>query len=117
MEKSTSALSEIKGKEKQILLSFERNFGQIKEPRVERTKKHKLIDIIAIAILAVISGAEGWVAIETYGKAKEDWLKTFLSLENGIPSHDTFSRVFARIEPEEFEKGFKNWLESIVEKL
>jgi predicted transposase YbfD/YdcC len=66
--------------------------------------------------MAVISGAEGWVAIETYGKAKYLWLKEFLSLPNGIPSHDTFSRVWSRISTEEFNKCFLNWLDTLVKK-
>ncbi|NER40190.1 MAG: ISAs1 family transposase [Oscillatoria sp. SIO1A7] len=86
------------------------------DTRVERTKEHKLIDIIAISIMAVISGAEGWVAIETYGKAKQSWLKEFLSLPNGIPSHDTFGRVWSIISTEEFNKCFLNWLDTLVKK-
>jgi predicted transposase YbfD/YdcC len=74
------------------------HFAQMEDPRVERTKQHKLIDIITIAICAVICGADTWVDIETYGKSKYSWLKQFLELPNGIPSHDTFSRVFARAE-------------------
>jgi len=80
--------------------NFLQHFATLSDPRIERTKDHLLIDIIAIAILAVISGADGWVGIETYGKAKYEWLKEFLQLPNGIPSHDTFSRVFSRIEQE-----------------
>jgi hypothetical protein len=71
------------------------HFLGIEDPRIDRTKRHKLIDIMTIAICAVICGADGWVAIETYGCAKYEWLKTFLELPNGIPSHDTFARVFA----------------------
>ncbi|NEO68185.1 MAG: ISAs1 family transposase [Moorea sp. SIO3H5] len=87
------------------------------DPKLDRTKQHLLIDIIAIAILAVISGADGWVGIETYGQAKFEWLSEFLDLPNGIPSHDTFSRVFARLNPEEFQQCFLNWVNSITEKL
>lgn len=87
------------------------------DPRIERTKDHLLIDILAITILAVISGADGWVAIEAYGEAKYEWLKDFLELPNGIPSHDTFSRVFSRIEPEEFQQCFLSWVNSITKKL
>jgi len=59
--------------------------------------------------LAILCGADGWVAIETYGKAKEEWLKTFLELPNGIPSHDTFGRVFRQLDPEILEKNFQSW--------
>jgi predicted transposase YbfD/YdcC len=89
------------------------HFAQMEDPRVERTKQHKLIDIITIAICAVICGADTWVDIETYGRAKYEWLKQFLELQNGIPSHDTFSRVFARLNPEQFQKCFLNWIKSI----
>jgi predicted transposase YbfD/YdcC len=97
--------------------SFLQNFSALNDPRIERSKEHLLIDIVAISILAVISGAEGWVAIETYGKAKSQWLKQFLSLPNGIPSHDTFSRVWARIDPSEFQGCFQTWVNSITKKL
>lgn len=89
------------------------HFAQMEDPRVERTKQHKLIDIITIAICAVICGADTWVAIETYGRAKYEWLKKFLELPNAIPSHDTFARVFARLNPEQFQQCFLNWIKSI----
>ena len=72
------------------------HFANMTDPRVERSRQHKLIDIITIAICAVICGADTWVDIESYGRAKLNWLKHFLELPNGIPSHDTFARVFAR---------------------
>jgi len=81
-------------------------FEAIEDPRVERTKHHQLLDIILIAILGVLCGADGWVDIESFGNTKETWLKTFLALPNGIPSHDTFGRVFARIDPKQFETCF-----------
>lgn len=89
------------------------HFLGIEDPRIDRTKRHNLIDIMTIAIIAVICGADGWVAVETYGCAKYEWLKTFLELPNGIPSHDTFTRVFARINPQQFESCFINWMKSI----
>jgi hypothetical protein len=94
--------------------SLIQHFADLEDPRIERTKQHLLIDLIAIAILAVISGADGWVAIETYGHSKKEWLSTFLSLPNGIPSHDTFARVFARINPQAFEQCFQNWISNIT---
>ena len=87
--------------------SLQSAFEGIEDPRIDRTKLHQLEDIILIAILAVICGAEGWVDIEAFGKAKEAWLKTFLALPNGIPAHDTFGRVFARIDPQQFEQCFR----------
>ena len=98
-------------------VSFLNHFEALTDPRIERSKEHLLIDIVAIAILAVISGADGWGAIELYGKAKYEWLKSFLELPNGIPSHDTFSRVFARIEPKQFQECFLSWVNSIAKKL
>ena len=89
----------------------------LKDRRIERSKEHLLKDIIAIAILAIISGADGWVAIEAYGHAKYEWLKSFLELPNGIPSHDTFSRVFSRIEPQQFQECFLSWVNAIVGEL
>ena len=89
------------------------HFAEIEDPRVERTRQHKLIDIITIAICAVICGAEGWTDIETYGLAKYEWLKQFLELPNGIPSHDTFSRLFARLNPQQFQQCFINWIKAI----
>ncbi|MEH2435873.1 MAG: ISAs1 family transposase [Nostoc sp.] len=89
------------------------HFLGIEDPRIDRTKRHNLIDIMTIAIIAVICGADGWVAVETYGCAKYEWLKTFLELPNGIPSHDTFTRVFSQINPQQFESCFVNWMKSI----
>ena len=97
--------------------SLQSIFESIEDPRVERTKRHQLLDIILIAILGVLCGAEGWVDIESFGNTKEAWLKTFLDLPNGIPSHDTFGRVFARIEPKQFEECFLNWVRGVTEKI
>ena len=83
------------------------HFTNLTDPRVDRTKEHKLIDIVVIAICAVICGADGWVGMETYGKAKYKWLKQFLELPNGIRSDDTFAKLFARLDPEEFQNYFQ----------
>jgi predicted transposase YbfD/YdcC len=95
---------------KKPLETIEEHFSKVSDPRVDRTKEHKLIDMIAIAICAVICGAEGWVDIELFGKSKFHWLKTFLELPNGIPSHDTFGRVFARIDAQQFQLAFYEWV-------
>lgn len=89
------------------------HFGEMEDPRVEWSIQHKLIDIITIAICAVICGADTWVDIEIYGDSKYEWLKQFLELPNGIPSHDTFSRVFSRLDPKAFQNCFLNWVKSI----
>lgn len=95
---------------KKPLEAIEEHFSKVSDPRVDRTKEHKLIDMIAIAICAVICGAEGWTDIENFGNSKLPWLKTFLELPNGIPSHDTFGRVFARIDAQQFQLAFYEWV-------
>ena len=75
--------------------SIEGHFAGVRDPRIERGKLHKLLDILVIAICAVICGADTWVDVELFGRSKAAWLKGFLELPNGIPSHDTFGRVFS----------------------
>lgn len=89
------------------------HFSNITDPRIDRTKRHKLIDILVIAICATICGAEGWEEFELFGQAKLDWFKRFLELPNGIPSDDTFRRVFARISPRQFQQCFLEWVRSV----
>jgi len=86
--------------------SIGEHFGDLDDPRVERTRRHQLLDIIAIAICGVICGADSWVDLELFGQSKHEWLKQFLSLPGGIPSHDTFGRVFARLDPQKFTDCF-----------
>ena len=95
------------------LRDLETIFAQVEDPRVERTKHHRLRDIIILAICGVICGAEGWVEIEEFGRAKEAWFTELLNLPNGIPSHDTFGRVFARIDPKQFEASFLQWVQGL----
>ena len=90
-------------------------FSNLTDPRVERTKDHLLDDIIFIAIASVICGAESWNDMENYGKSKEPWLNGFLQLPNGIPSHDTFNRVFSTLDPEELETCFLDWVKSVAQ--
>ena len=99
--------------EKQPAGSILKHFGELQDPRTGNAETHIFLEILIIAILAVICGAEGWSDVELFGKNKKDWLKTFLELPKGIPSHDTFGRVFAKIKPEEFQKRFIEWVRAI----
>jgi len=96
--------------------SLIQNFEDLPDPRTGNATAHLFLEILIIAILAVICGADGWSDVELFGKNKKAWLKTFLKLPKGIPSHDTFGRVFAKIKPEEFQKRFIIWVQA-VEKL
>lgn len=89
------------------------SFQDLPDPRVEGRCDHKLIDIIVITVCAVIAGAESWVDVESFGQAKADWLKTFLDLPHGIPSHDTFGRFFAALDGEAFQRAFMRWVEGV----
>jgi predicted transposase YbfD/YdcC len=93
------------------------SFSDLADPRVERTRHHKLLDIVGLTVCAVIAGADDWVHVEYFGKAKIDWLKTFLDLPNGIPSHDTIGRVFASLDSEKFAEGFSGWVAGFSGKL
>jgi predicted transposase YbfD/YdcC len=88
-------------------------FENLTDPRVERTKQHLLIDMVTIGLCAAICGADSWVDVEKFGHAKRDWFGRFLELPNGIPSHDTFGRVFARLDTAEFLLCLQNWLRSL----
>ena len=99
-----------------VKTSLHEYFEQVRDPRINRKKKHLLIDIIVLSILAVLCGAESWDSIEEFGCSRKDFLKKILSLPNGIPSHDTINRVFSLIKPEQFEKIFIEWTNSLREK-
>lgn len=100
-----------------VSIPIAEHFAELSDPRIERTKFHGLLDIVLLSICAVIAGAEGWEDIEEFGKQKMEWLKRFLELPNGIPSHDTISRVFWLIKPVEFRRCFLSWTQSLQEKL
>ena len=90
-------------------------FSILVDPRDDRAKRHRLIDIIVIAVCAVIGGADSWVDVEWFGKSKRDWFDRLLELPNGIPSHDTFGRVFAMVDSRQFEKCFVDWVSAVNE--
>lgn len=101
--------------DKQTPKTLVEHFSSVSDPRIDRTKRHQLIDILAIAICATLCGAEGWEEFELFGQAKQDWFKSFLELPNGIPSDDTFRRVFGRIDPRQFQHCFLEWIRSVYE--
>ena len=91
-----------------------RFFDELEDPRMDRTKLHSLADILVITICAVICGADEWTEIELFGKSKRRWFKTFLALPNDIPSHDTFGRVFSRLDPKQLERCFQGWMAAMA---
>ena len=95
--------------------TFLKHFDSITDPRINRCKKHELIDILLLSISAVLSGAEGWEDIEDFGHLKLDWLKQYGAFEAGIPKHDTIARVICRLKPDEIERAFQSWISSLIE--
>ena len=98
-----------------MALSLQEAFSSLEDPRIERHKRHQLLDIIILTICAVISGAEGWEVIEAFGKEKQDWLRQWIGLENGIPSHDCIARVISRLDPGKLSECFIAWAQSVAE--
>lgn len=90
-----------------------KHVGQLEGPRDSTKSRHTLLDIIAISVAAVICGADDWVSIAAFARAKEAWLSKFLELRNGIPSHDTFGRVFALLAPAAFAVCFRDWVNAV----
>jgi predicted transposase YbfD/YdcC len=97
--------------------SIKLHFARLKDPRINRRKRHLLIDLVVIAIGAVICGANTWPQVALFAKKRLQWLKTFLALPNGAPSHDTFERVFARLNPEAFQSCFRQWMQALAQRL
>ena len=91
------------------------HFGEIEDPRVEYLVEHKLIDIITIALCAVIGGADNWTEVEQYGREKQAWFEGFLELPAGIASHDTFGRVFGQLDPDQLQRSFLNWVQAVYQ--
>lgn len=96
-------------------LSLARYFADLPDPRIDRTKKHSLLDILAVTFCAVLAGADSFEEVERFGRSRASWLKTFLSLPNGIPSHDTFTRVFAALDPKRFGVCVGQWMQAVCE--
>jgi predicted transposase YbfD/YdcC len=94
-------------------LGFPEHFADLPDPRIDRTKKHLLLDILAITLCATLAGADSFEEVERFGKAKRAWLSRFLALPNGIPSHDTFNRVFAALDPRKFAECVTSWLAAV----
>ena len=94
--------------------SLRAHFADLPDPRVERSKRHQLLDVVTIAVCAVLCGADTWVAVEAWGKAKLPWLRTWLDLPHGVPSHDTLGRVFAALDPAAFEGCFLGWARDLA---
>lgn len=100
---------------KAVGASLAEHFGTLEDPRVGYLVEHKLLDILMVAICAVICGAETWKDMELFGNERLEWLRQFMDLENGIPSHDTFGRVFARLAPGEFQGCFMGWVKAVFQ--
>src|SRR5215468_11618892 len=95
--------------------SIVEHFQTLEDPRIERTKKHNLLDILVIAVCTLLTGGEGFQGMELFGKSKQAWLQTLLALFYGIPSHDTFGRVFARLHPQRFQACFVAWTQAVAQ--
>ena len=103
--------------EASTLAALEEYFASLPDPRIERCRRHKLIDIVTIAICTLLCGGEGFTDMEEFGHSRREWLETFLELPSGIPSHDTFGRLFARLNPHEFAACFERWAHASLKHL
>lgn len=90
------------------------HFTSLEDPRVERNRRHALLDIVLLVVCAVVSGAEGWEAIEEFGSEKLDWLRTFAPFDNGVPSHDCIANVVSRLTPKGFGECFRSWTQAVA---
>jgi predicted transposase YbfD/YdcC len=95
-------------------VSLLEHFADLDDPRSDHTRRHNLLDLVALTLCAVVGGADCWTEVETYGHQKRDWLETFLELPGGIPSHDTLGRVFAALDPDGFRVCFLSWMQAVV---
>ena len=101
--------------DKELRASIVDYFSAVVDPRVERTRHHPLDSMLVLALCAILCGADSFAGIEAYGRAKQDWLKSFLNLPHGIPSHDTFGRVFAALNPDSLAEAFRTWVAAIAD--
>ena len=104
------------GERSVLIESLGQCFNTIEDPRCAGKIEHRLIEVLVVAVCAVMACAESWGDIALHGRSKLAWLRTFLKLANGIPSHDTFRRVFTLIDPDAFEAGFTTWVGSLVDR-
>lgn len=95
--------------------SIQAHFSVLPDPRIDRRRRHKLLDILVISLCAALCGIDDWAGVELFATLKEDWFRTFLELPGGIPSHDTFGRVFSRLDPKAFEACFRSWVAALAE--
>lgn len=93
------------------------HFGNVEDPRCASLAEHRLLDIVTIALWAVRAGADSWVEVAAFGRMREGWLRPFLELPHGIPAHETFGRVFARVQPEQFAAAFASWVPALQQRL
>lgn len=100
----------------ELSTSISEHFGALSDPRKGGMVEHRLIDLITITVCAVICGANNWVEVELFGQRRQDWLRQFLELPHGVPSHDTFGRVFARLSAEAFQQQFAEWIQAVFER-
>src|SRR4029079_12739848 len=92
-----------------------RLFEGVQDPRMNRTRRHSLVDVLFLTLCAVLSGADGWTEVQLFGKSRLEWLRQYVPLVNGIPSHDTLGRIFARLKPEQLECCFMKWMQALAE--
>lgn len=95
--------------------SFFEHFADLPDPRIERCKRHELLDIVFLAVCGVMAGADGWESIEEFGHAKLDWLRRFVPLANGVPRHDTVARVMSRLNPDALQRCFLGWVQAVAQ--
>ncbi len=102
-------------KPRHFICSQHEHFSSLTDPRIERKKLHQLMDILVLSICATLSGAQGWEDIEEFGRNKLDWLRQFVPLKNGVPSHDCIAYVLSRLEPKAFRRCFMEWVGAVSE--